>query len=198
MRRWLRVSREIDRGTEWVGSATAWLAVAMVLVGAYNAVGRYVGRSIGVNLSSNVYLELQWYLFSLLFLLAAAWGLKEDAHVRVDVFYARFSPRVRGWINVGGILLLLVPFCIFTLWTSFPAVRNSWAVRETSPDPDGLARYPLKAVILVCFVLLLVQAGSELIKAVALTRSPVPPPVEGRSEGEAEARVRHESAGGAI
>lgn len=198
MDRWLRVSRGIDRVNEWVGKGTAWLAVLMVLVGAYNAVGRYVGRSIGVNLSSNMYLELQWYLFSLLFLLAAAWGLREDSHVRVDVFYARFSARTRGWINVAGLLLLLIPFCVFTLWTSFPAVRNSWVVRETSPDPGGLARYPLKAMILVCFVLLLVQAVSELIKALAMTRSPVPPTVGGRSEGEAESEVRHEGAGGAI
>jgi TRAP-type mannitol/chloroaromatic compound transport system permease small subunit len=198
MQGWLRVSRGIDRASDLVGRGTAWLAVLMVLVGAYNAVGRYVGRFIGVNLSSNLYLELQWYLFSLLFLLAAAWGLKEDSHVRVDVFYARLSARTRGWINVAGLILLLIPFCAFTLWTSIPAVRNSWVVRETSPDPGGLARYPLKAVILVCFVLLLVQAVSELIKAFAMTRSPVPPPVGGRSEGEAEAEVRHEGAGGAI
>ncbi len=198
MQGWLRVSREIDRVTGWIGRATAWLALLMVLVGAYNAVGRYLGRFIGVNLSSNLYLELQWYIFSLLFLLAAAWGLREDTHVRVDVLYARLSARARGWINVGGILLLLIPFCVFTLWSSLPAVRNSWAVRETSPDPGGLARYPLKAVILVCFALLLVQAVSELIKAVAMTRSPVPPAAEGDGEGGAEARVRRGGAGGAI
>lgn len=198
MQRWLRISRGIDRFTDIIGRGTAWLALAMVLVGAFNAVARYAGRYIGVNLSSNLYLELQWYLFSVLFLLGAAWVLKEDGHVRVDVLYARLSPRVRGWINVVGLVVLLIPFCAFTLWTAWPAVRNSWAVRETSPDPGGLVRYPLKALILVCFGLLLLQAASELVKAVAMTRSPVPPPTGDRSEGEAEAEVRHERAGGAI
>ena len=162
----LRVSDAIDRVTGIVGRAAAWLALVMVLVGAFNAVARYLGRYIGINLSSNVYLELQWYLFSMLFLLGAAWVLRENAHVRVDVLYARVSTRAQSLINILGTLLLLVPFSAFVLWVSTPVVRSSWMIREGSPDPGGLPRYPLKALILVCFALLLLQAVSELIKEV--------------------------------
>ena len=167
----MRVSAAIDRVTGAVGRAAAWLALVMVLVGAFNAVARYLGRYVGVNLSANVYLELQWYLFSMLFLLGAAWALRENAHVRVDVMFARLSERGQSLINILGTLLLLVPFCTFVLWVSVPVVRNSWIIREGSPDPGGLPRYPLKAMILVCFVLLLLQAVSELIKEVHRFRS---------------------------
>jgi TRAP-type mannitol/chloroaromatic compound transport system permease small subunit len=170
-RGWLRVAALIDRITAGTGHVVAWLSVLMVLLGAFNAVARYLGRFVGRNLSSNAYLEAQWYLFSLIFLLGAAYALQRDAHVRVDVLFARCSARVRSWINILGTMLLLVPFCIFVIWSSLPAVRNSWRIREVSPDPGGLPRYPLKAVILVCFGLLLLQAVSELIKEIAKLRS---------------------------
>ena len=160
----LRVAAAIDRATGVLGRASAWLALIMVLVGAFNAVARYLGRYVGINLSSNAYLEMQWYLFSMLFLLGAAWVLRENAHVRVDVLYSRVSTRAQSLINILGTLLLLVPFSAFVLWVSSPIVRNSWSIREGSPDPGGLPRYPLKALILVCFALLLLQAVSELIK----------------------------------
>jgi TRAP-type mannitol/chloroaromatic compound transport system permease small subunit len=162
----LRLSAAIDRFTGAIGNAVAWLAVVMVLFGAFNAVARYSGRFIGINLSSNAYLELQWYLFSVLFLLGAAWALRDDAHVRVDVLFSRLSARGKALINILGTLILLIPFCAFVLWVSIPVVRSSWSIREGSPDPGGLPRYPLKALIIVCFVLLLVQALSELIKHV--------------------------------
>ncbi|HEX6307551.1 MAG TPA: TRAP transporter small permease subunit [Longimicrobiales bacterium] len=165
-----RLAAAIDRSTGFVGRAVAWLTVLMVVVGAFNAVARYLGRYIGVSLSSNAYLELQWYLFSMIFLLGAAWVLREDAHVRVDVFFGRASARTQRIINILGTLLLLIPFCAFVLWVSIPVVRSSWAVREGSPDPGGLPRYPLKALILLCFALLLLQAISELIKHVHALR----------------------------
>jgi TRAP-type mannitol/chloroaromatic compound transport system permease small subunit len=156
----------------------------MVLIGAYNAITRYLGRYIGINLSSNAYIEAQWYLFSLLFLLCAGYALQQDAHVRVDVLFARFSPRVRSWINILGAVLLLIPFCIFLLWVSWPVVMNSWNVREVSPDPGGLPRWPLKAVIPVCFILLMVQGIAELIKEVARLRGlSAQPEVHGPVEG---------------
>jgi TRAP-type mannitol/chloroaromatic compound transport system permease small subunit len=160
----LRLSVAIDRVTGGIGRAAAWLGLVMVVVGAFNAVARYLGRYIGINLSSNAYLELQWYLFSMLFLLGAAWVLRENAHVRVDVLYGRLSARAQSLINIFGTLLLLVPFSLFVLWVSIPIVRSSWRIREGSPDPGGLPRYPLKMLILVCFALLLLQAVSELIK----------------------------------
>ena len=158
----------VDRANARLGRVVSWLVFAMVLVGAYNAAARYLGRFIGVNLSSNLYLELQWYLFSLVFLLGGAYALRENAHVRVDVLYGRLGRRARATIDCIGVLLLLAPFCIFILWVSWPSVRNSWVVREGSPDPGGLPRYPLKAIILVAFVLLLVQACSELLKKLRL------------------------------
>lgn len=166
----LRITGLIDRFTLRLGRLVSWLALAMVLIGAYNAITRYLGRYIGINLSSNAYIEAQWYLFSLLFLLCAGYALQQDAHVRVDVLFARFSPRVRSWINILGAALLLIPFCIFLLWVSWPVVRNSWTVREVSPDPGGLPRWPLKAVIPICFILLMIQGVSELIKEVAKLR----------------------------
>jgi TRAP-type mannitol/chloroaromatic compound transport system permease small subunit len=178
----LKLSRAIDRVTDGLGRWVAWLILIMTLVGAYNAAVRYLGRFIGVNLSSNVYLELQWYLFSLIFLLAAGYTLRHDGHVRVDVIYARLSSRARAWIDIVGTLVLLVPFSLFVLRTSWPSVRASWVVQEGSPDPGGLPRYPLKSVILICFLLLLVQAVSELIKHVDRLRRPAAAEAERRED----------------
>jgi len=165
-----RLTRAIDRLTSRLGRFISWLTLAMVLIGAYNAVARYLGRFIHANLSSNLYLELQWYLFSLIFLLGAGFALKENAHVRVDVLYGRLRRRARARIDVIGSLLMLIPFCVFVMWVSWPSIRNSWLVREVSPDPGGLPRYPLKAVIIVAFVLLLAQGVSQLLKDIAVLR----------------------------
>ena len=170
MQRWLAVAKTIDRITDWIGKVDSWLVVFMVVIGAYNAVARYMGRFLGVNLSSNLYLELQWYLFSILFLLGAAYALRHNVHVRVDVLSSRLSLRWRSWINIIGTVLFLIPFSVFAIWLSWPSVRNSWAVREASPDPGGLARYPLKTMIIVCFALLLLQGVAELIKEIAKLR----------------------------
>jgi TRAP-type mannitol/chloroaromatic compound transport system permease small subunit len=165
-------SRYVDGVTGRLGRFIAWLTLCMVVIGAYNAVARYLGRFIHASLSSNLYLELQWYLFSLIFLLGAAYALKEDAHVRVDVVYGRLGRRRKAWINVIGSVLMLIPFCVFVLWVSWPSIRNSWIVREGSPDPSGLPRYPIKAVIIVAFVLLVLQGISQLVKDVAVLRGP--------------------------
>ncbi len=165
-------TRVVDRITSRLGRVISWLTLVMILIGAYNAIARYLGRFIGVNLSSNLYLELQWYLFSLIFLLGAGFALKENAHVRVDVLYGRLRRRARARIDLIGSVLMLIPFCIFVLWVSWPSIRNSWLVREGSPDPGGLPRYPLKAVIIVAFVLLLVQGISELVKDLRVLRGP--------------------------
>ncbi len=170
MRALLKLAGLIDRSTSAVGRLCSWLALLMVLTGAYNAVVRYLGRWIGSGLSSNAYIEAQWYMFSLLFLLGAAWTLRDDAHVRVDVFYGRLSDARKAWIDLLGAVFFLLPFCVFGVLSSWPSVRNSWAVKEVSPDPGGLARYPLKAVILIAFVLLGIQGISTAIKALARVR----------------------------
>ncbi len=163
--------RLVDGFTERVGRAVSWLVLAMVLIGAYNAVARYLGRGLGVNLSSNAYLEAQWYLFSLVFLLGAAYTFKHDNHVRVDVLYGRMSKRGRLWIDLIGTVVFLLPFSLFTLWVSWPSVRNSWTVLEGSPDPGGLPRYPIKSMILVAFALLALQGCAEVVRGIALLRS---------------------------
>ncbi len=170
MRFWLQLSRAIDRLNEFLGRSVGWLTLAMVLIGSYNAVVRYLGSYLGKNLSSNAYLELQWYLFSLVFLLGASYTYRRGAHVRVDIFYGALSERGRAWIDLVGTLVLMLPFTGYALWLAWPLVRNSWAVREVSPDPGGLARYPIKSVILIAFALLVLQGISEVIRQVAVLR----------------------------
>ncbi len=164
-------NRFVNRMTGGLGRVISWMVMLMVAISAFNAIARWLGRWIGINLSSNLYLELQWYLFSLIFLLGAAYALKENAHVRVDVIYGRLRARSRAVINVIGSVVMLMPFCLFVLWVSWPSIRNSWVVREGSPDPSGLPRYPIKAVIIVAFVLLLAQGVAELIKDMRIMRS---------------------------
>lgn len=170
MQTWLRVARRMDRFSERTGRLVYWLTLAMVIIGAYNAIVRYLDRYSGLGLSSNTYIEAQWYLFSLVFLLAAAYTLKHDAHVRVDVMYGRLSKRGKAWINVLGTVLFLIPFCVLMLWVSWPSVVNSWAVWEMSPDPGGLPRYPIKTMIPIAFLLLLIQATGYLIQQIAILR----------------------------
>tara|TARA_B100000575_G_C23021906_1_gene588443 strand:- start:525 stop:1049 length:525 start_codon:yes stop_codon:yes gene_type:complete len=170
MNRLNRLSTLIDAVSDRVGSLVGWLTLAMVVLGAFNAVARYLGKSIALNLSSNAYIEAQWYLFSAIFLLGAAHTLQRDQHVRVDVLYGRLSARRKAWIDIVGTVSFLIPFCLFGLIITVPAVRNSWAVLEVSPDPGGLPRYPIKTLMLVCFGLLLLQAISELIKRVRTIR----------------------------
>ena len=168
MKSLLRISAAIDRLNDRIGSAIQWLALVIVIIGALNALARYTGRYSGVSLSSNAYLDLQWYLFSLIFLMGAAYGLNHDYHVRVDVLYSRLGRKARAWIDLIGSALFLVPFAFVMLRVSWGPVVNSWAVLETSPDPGGLPRYPIKTVILVSFFLLLLQGLSEIVKNAAI------------------------------
>ncbi len=180
---WLAFSQVIDRLIEKIGNCVAWLTLAMVLIGSYNAIVRYLGRNLGGNLSSNAYLEMQWYLFSLVFLLGSSYSFQRNAHVRVDLVYGRLTDRGRAWIDLIGTIVLMMPFTVFTLWVSWPAVRNSWAVREVSSDPGGLARYPIKTVVLIAFGLLLLQGMAHLVRQVAILRgSSDPPPSDSASE----------------
>ena len=166
----LRLSSAIDRWNRRLAGVVAWLTLAMVLVGAYNAVARYLERDLGLQLSSNAYLELQWYLFSLVFLLGAPYALRADAHVRVDVLYGGHSQRGKAWVDLVGGVLLLIPFCCFAIWISWDFVLDSWRIREQSSDPGGLPRWPLKIVVPVAFGLVALQGVSEVIKRIAILR----------------------------
>lgn len=168
MRTWLKLSAAIDGLNERVGKLMYWLTMLMILIGVYNATVRYLGNFIGRNLASNAYLEAQWYLFGAMFMLGAAYTLKHNAHVRVDIMYGRLSPKGQAWIELLGTVLFLLPFSIMVLYLSLPWVEFSWKLHEVSSNPGGLPRYPIKTVVPIAFVLLILQGISQLIKAIAV------------------------------
>ncbi len=170
----IQVARRIDRITHLIGKLAYWLVLVMIGVGVWNVLGRYIGNAVGQNLSSNALIETQWYLFDLVFLLGAAYTLQHNEHVRVDVFYARWSRRRRAIADLIGTLFFLLPFSALVIWFSWGAVAKSWAVRETSPDPGGLARYPIKTMIIISFALLMLQGISDAIKNLAIIQGQLP------------------------
>ena len=157
--------RGVDRLSAQVGVWMGWAALAMILIGAFNALARYAGRWFGASLSSNAYLEMQWYLFSAVFLLGASYGLSRGSHVRVDVLYSRFSVKTQARVDFLGSIFFLLPFVAVSMWLSWGPIARSWQIREQSPDPGGLARYPIKTVILIGFVLLFIQGVAEVAKS---------------------------------
>ncbi|MAE77670.1 MAG: C4-dicarboxylate ABC transporter substrate-binding protein [Planctomycetes bacterium] len=173
MRLLLRFAAVVDGLNRRLARLVAWLALVMVLIGAYNAVARsadsqLAAHGIELRLSSNAYLELQWYLFSMLFLLAAPYALRAGAHVRVDILYGAHGRRGRAWTDLLGNVVLLIPFCLFAVWISWEFVADSLAKREMSNDPGGLPRWILKPIVPVGFFLLALQGVSEAIKRVAV------------------------------
>ena len=160
-------SRAIGRVADALGVAVGWMVLGMVLVGAFNAVARYLSRFVGVQLSSNAFVDLQWYLFSLVFLLGASYALKRDTHVRVDVLYSRLSVRGRAVVDLVGTLVFLLPFCVFGLVFCTPSVMSSLSVWEQSPDAGGLPRWPIKLSLLVGFGLLGVQGIAQALAHLA-------------------------------
>jgi TRAP-type mannitol/chloroaromatic compound transport system permease small subunit len=174
----LKISRAIDAFTDFIGNhVTDYIVLLTILVGFYNVVVRYLGRYIELQLSSNVYIELQWYLFSMIFFLGFAYVLKHNVNVRVDFLYANWSERTRAWVDFIGTLLFLVPFCILGIYVTIVPVSFSWGFLpdgtwggsiEWSPDANGLPRAPLKSMIIVAFAMLLLQAIAQLIKYAAI------------------------------
>ena len=167
MRKLLQLSRFIDTVNEWIGRLAYWLVLFMVLVGVWNVVGRYIGRLVGYNLTSNALIEIQWYLFDLVFLLGGAYALKHNEHVRVDIFYKDWSPHRKALINFVGSIFLII-FCAWVIYFSWGTVVNSWEIWEKSPDPGGLDRYPIKSFIIIGLLLLIFQGISEAIKNLAI------------------------------
>ncbi len=158
----------IDKLNEIVGQCVSWLTSVLVLVVCYDVLSRYIlGKShVGVQ-------ELQWHIFGFLFLLGAAYSLKHDRHVRVDIIYAKLSTSQKAWINLIGTLLFLIPFSLVAIWAARDFVINSFQMRESSPNPGGLpARYILKAAIPTGFFLLFLQALSMLIQSLQTILNP--------------------------
>jgi TRAP-type mannitol/chloroaromatic compound transport system permease small subunit len=179
----LKLSRWIDAVTEGMGRTVYWLVLVMIGIGCWNVGGRYLGQWFGRNFTSNALLEAQWYLFDLVFLLGAAYTLKHNGHVRVDVFQSRWRGKRKALGELLGTLLFLLPFCGLVLWFSWDVVMASVAIREMSPDPGGLPRYPIKLMILVSFVSLMGQGISEAIKNLAVLTGHRPPPGETAASG---------------
>jgi len=173
----LRLSRAIDWLNERVGQLVYWLILAAVVVSAGNAMVRYL-----FDMSSNGWLELQWYLFSAVFLLAAGYTLLHNEHVRIDVVISHLPPRVRAWIDLLGGLFFLLPMAVIILALSWPIVVESYTRHEFSADAGGLLRWPVKLLIPVGFLLLALQGVSEIIKRAAFLLGRIPDPVEEHHE----------------
>ncbi len=160
----------IDRLNEKVGNAIAWLTSLLVWIMCLDVLMRYV-----LNVSFAGLFELEWHIFALIFLLGAAFTLKNDKHVRVDVFYSQYSERGKAWVNLIGTIIFLVPFCIVVIKSSIPFVISSFNILEGSPDPGGLPlRFIVKSAIPVGFSLLLLQATSLIIKSVLIIQGKGP------------------------
>lgn len=143
----------IDKLNEKIGTAVSWLTIVLVLVTCYDVIVRYIFKE-----SSVAFQELEWHLFAIIFLVGAAYTLKMDEHVRVDIFYSRFSKEKKALVDLVGSILFLIPFTLMVIYSSKDFVINSFIIKETSPDAGGLpARYIVKAFIPLSFFLLLLQ-----------------------------------------
>ena len=185
----LALSRAIDAITERVGRIVYWLVLIVVLISAANATVRKL-----FNYSSNAYLEIQWYLFSVIFLFGAGYTLLRNEHVRIDIIQGRLSPRAQNWIDVFGIVLFLMPMSLIIMWLSWPLFTDALARHEVSTNAGGLVIWPARLMVPVGFALLIIQAVSELIKRIAFLRGLIPDPLEKRHERSAEEELAEEIA----
>lgn len=169
----LKLSGLIDGVNERLGKATTWLVLIVVLISAGNAVMRYV-----INWSSNAYLEIQWYLFSAIFLLCAGYTLLKNEHVRIDIISGHLSAKARAWIDVCGITFFLFPMTYLFIDLGWPFFMMSFDGGEVSANAGGLIRWPVKLLLPVGFVFLFLQGVSELIKRLAFLKDLIPDPTE--------------------
>jgi TRAP-type mannitol/chloroaromatic compound transport system permease small subunit len=185
----LKMSRRIDAFTTWVGKRLAWLILVAVLVSAINATVRKV-----FDTSSNAWLELQWVLFSIVFLLCSPWTLLDNEHIRIDIVNQLLPKRVRDCIDVIGHVFFLFPLAIIMIITGVPFFLRSFEIGEQSGNAGGLPQWPTKSLIMIGFAFLLLQGISELIKRIAVMRGLIPDPhasqvhaIEAEAEHLAEA-----------
>jgi len=167
----LAFSRLVDWLTEHIGRALCWLLLLAVIISAGNAIIRKA-----FNMSSNAYLEAQWYLFAAIFTLGAGYVFLHDQHVRIDVIAGKLKRRTQVWIDVVGITFFLLPLCGFVIWTSLPSVQTAFELKEISVNPGGLIRWPLYALVPIGFGLLALQSVSELIKRLGFLTGHGPDP----------------------
>ena len=181
MRGLLRVSRLIDAATERLGRSVAWLVIVAALISAGNAIIRKL-----FDTSSNAWLELQWWLFSAVFLLAAPWTLALNEHIRIDILNERYPRWLRNTIEIVGHTLFLLPMAAIIVWTSWPFFVTSFLQNEQSLNYGGLPQWPAKFLIPLAFTILFVQGLSELIKRIAIMRGELAEPEHEKSHPAAE------------
>ncbi len=176
----LALSRGIDRLNEAIGKIVMWAILVAILISAANALVRKI-----FNTSSNAWLEAQWYLFGAAFLLAAAYTLKQNEHIRIDIVYGIFTRRVQHWIDLVGHTLFLLPFSLLMVYYLWPYTMKSIRSGEYSSNAGGLIIWPAKALLLVGFILLTIQAISEIIKKIAVMRGDIEDPTPFQSAHDA-------------
>jgi TRAP-type mannitol/chloroaromatic compound transport system permease small subunit len=194
------IARAIDRFTEFVGKSVMWLILVAVLVSAINAIIRKL-----FNISSNSWLELQWYLFGAAFLGAAAYTLQQNEHIRIDIFYGSRSRRTQHWIDLFGHVFFLMPFVVLMVWQLVPYALQAYNSGQISTNSGGLIIWPARALLAAGFILLFLQGISEIIKKIAVMRGVIEDPhtflsaheqaeVDGRKLAEALAAAEREKA----
>ena len=187
MKSLLALSRAIDALNEKVGHAVYWLVLVAVLVSALNAVIRKA-----FNVSSNSFLELQWYLFSVIFLFCAGYTLLKNQHVRIDVIAGRLSPRAQAWIDIVGTVLFLFPMAIMIMILSWPVFVMAYERNEVSTNAGGLVIWPARLLVPIGFFLLVLQGLSELIKRIAFLKGLIADPSQKQHEKSAEEELAEE------
>ena len=180
----LTLSRAIDRLSEFIGRWVAWLVLAAVLISAGNAAMRKA-----FSMSSNAYLEIQWYLFAAVFLLASGYTMLRQEHVRIDVISGHLSKRKQIWIDIIGICAFLFPFVFAVISLSLPLVLKAYETGEMSSNAGGLIRWPVYAMLPIGFAFLGLQGVSELIKRIAFLQGLIPDPTSKSHGSSAEAEL---------
>lgn len=181
----LKLSRGIDALNTWLGKRVAWLILVAVLVSSINASVRKI-----LDVSSNSWLELQWVLFSIVFLVCAPWTLLSNEHIRIDIVNGLFPKKVRDSIDVIGHAFFLLPLTIIMILTGVPFFLRSFDINEQSGNAGGLPQWPAKSLIMIGFALLFIQGVSELIKRIAVMRGDIPDPYASQVSS-LEAEVEH-------
>jgi TRAP-type mannitol/chloroaromatic compound transport system permease small subunit len=183
----LRISALIDAINERVGKTVYWLILLTVLISAGNAIVRKL-----FNMSSNAFLEMQWYLFSAVFLLSAGFTLLRNDHVRIDIITGRLSPRAQAWIDVFGTVFFLLPMALMFIWLSWPIFIRTYTHGEISGSAGGLIIWPARLLVPIGFTLLSLQGLSELIKRVAFLTGVGPDPIKRHDPLAAEKELAEE------
>ncbi len=179
----LGLSSMIDRITTAIGKSVVWLIFLAIIISAVNAVMRKL-----FNMSSNAWLEAQWYLFGAAFMLGAAYTLKENEHIRIDIFYGSRSRRTQHWIDLFGHMFFLMPFVLFSAYTLWPYWISAYQSGQVSTNASGLIIWPARLILFAGFALLVVQGVSEIIKKIAIIRGVIDDPTPFHSPAEKAAQ----------